>query len=326
MARITQPDLFITASVKTANPVDPAPVRPEHDALARRLPPQLFLGTSSWSFPGWTGLVYRGRHDTAVLARHGLAAYARHPLLRTVSIDRSFYRPLSAEDYSRYAEDVPDGFRFVVKATRDLTEPAARGSKNPGYLDVERARRELVEPVLAGLGDKAGPVVFQFPPQGPSITRAPDRFADALYGFLRRLPEGPPYAVELRDAALLGEDLVAALATAGAGYCLSLHPRMPDIYEQMLIARQLPAAPLIVRWNLGHGLHYEQAKSRYAPFDRLQQEDLETRTALASAALRVLGEDQPVFVTINNKAEGCAPWSVIRLAQRIERGLRRAAA
>ncbi|MFM8890074.1 MAG: hypothetical protein ACKOTB_00370, partial [Planctomycetia bacterium] len=38
--------------------VAPAPVEPSLESLGAALPPRIHLGTSSWSFPGWTGLVY----------------------------------------------------------------------------------------------------------------------------------------------------------------------------------------------------------------------------------------------------------------------------
>ncbi|WP_204320593.1 hypothetical protein, partial [Klebsiella pneumoniae] len=59
----------------------------------------LRIGTSSWSYPGWDGLVYAGEYSDSMLARKGLAAYAQHPLLRTVSIDRGFYAPIPLADY-----------------------------------------------------------------------------------------------------------------------------------------------------------------------------------------------------------------------------------
>ena len=40
--------------------VGPAAVTAELEALARKLPSNVLLGTSSWSFPGWKGLVYDG--------------------------------------------------------------------------------------------------------------------------------------------------------------------------------------------------------------------------------------------------------------------------
>src|SRR4051812_15993059 len=74
--------------------------------LATALPSRLHMGTSSWHFPGWSGLVWDGTYESSVLSKRGLAAYAQHPLLRSVSIDRSFYRPLSASQFADYAMQV----------------------------------------------------------------------------------------------------------------------------------------------------------------------------------------------------------------------------
>ncbi len=84
------------------------------DELNKGLDEGLYLGTSSWSFPGWVGIVYDRQVSQTTLARHGLAAYARHPLFRTVCIDRTYYSPITAEDFARYESAVPEDFRFVV--------------------------------------------------------------------------------------------------------------------------------------------------------------------------------------------------------------------
>ena len=43
-----------------------------------------------------------------VLARHGLAAYAHHPLLRTVGVDRTFYRSIPAAEFRAMAAAVAE--------------------------------------------------------------------------------------------------------------------------------------------------------------------------------------------------------------------------
>ena len=73
--------------------VAPAAPDPALAALGASLPATIRLGTSSWSFPGWKGLVYAGRHSESALARDGLRAYSQHPLLRTVGVDKTYYRP-----------------------------------------------------------------------------------------------------------------------------------------------------------------------------------------------------------------------------------------
>src|SRR4051794_14700912 len=98
-----------------ARRVGPAAVPEDVTALGEALPPDIFLGGSTWSFPGWAGLVYDRRYNESRLAHEGLAAYARHPLLRGVGIDRTHYTPVEARDLAVYAAAVPEGFRFLVK-------------------------------------------------------------------------------------------------------------------------------------------------------------------------------------------------------------------
>ncbi len=295
--------------------VGPAVAPPELAEIASRIPPTVRLGTSSWSFPGWAGIVYDRDASASRLARDGLAAYARHPLLRTVGIDRTYYAPISAEVYRGYALAVPETFRFLAKACSDCTSPASRdGSANPKFLDAAWAGDAVVAPFVEGLGAKAGPLVFQFPPLG-EVAGEPERFAERLERFLAALPRGPMYAVEVRDRAVLGPGYAAALAETGAAHCLSVHPRMPDVATQVAASgRPRAEGPLVVRWMLHVGLSYDGARVRYAPFSRLVDEDFATRRALAAAIRARAAAGFESFVVANNKAEGSAPLTVFALA------------
>ncbi|WP_302057535.1 DUF72 domain-containing protein [Paraburkholderia sp. CNPSo 3272] len=307
--------------------------------VAAALPASVRLGTSSWSFPGWRGIVYGEDYSQSKLARDGLSAYGAHPLLRSVSIDRSFYAPLTVTDYLRYAQQVPEHFRFIVKAPALVTDASVRGvrgepvSANPCFLNAELAAREFVEPCLAGLGSKAGALVFQFPPLPDQLLADPAAFVERLTAFLAALPplpqstepaatgDGPCYAVEVRDAILLTPRFVRTLRAAGVRYCVGLHARMPDPLRQAaalaLMDGEAPAGPLIVRWSLHSGFKYEQAKARYEPFDKLVDEDPHTRVTLAELAARYAMAGQPVLITTNNKAEGSAPLTCAKLARAI---------
>jgi uncharacterized protein YecE (DUF72 family) len=311
--------------------VDPAAADDRVRDLAVRLPPRIHLGTSSWSFPGWTGLVYADRNgkpaSEQTLARHGLAAYAAHPLLRTVSLDRTFYAPLTAPEFAAYAAQVPDHFRFVVKAPAAFTDPAIRKSgsgeparDNPSFLDGAGAASACVRPCLAGLGAKAGPLVCQFPPLGRRLLDDIPRLTARIATFMTVLPRGPLYAVEVRDAQLVSPEFAAALHDAGAVPCLAAHARMPAVAEQAtafgLAAADCPL-PLVARWNLHAGRGYEEAKADYFPFHRLVEEDPASREALAALARQAAAGDRDTFITINNKAEGSAPLSVLKLAAAI---------
>ena len=89
--------------------------------LAASLPTGFRMGTSSWSFPGWQGIVYARKRATSMLAREGLHEYAQHPLLRTVGIDRSFYAPIPEDDLLRYADQLGDEFPCCAKAPAAVT-------------------------------------------------------------------------------------------------------------------------------------------------------------------------------------------------------------
>jgi len=316
--------------------VDPADVIDEVRSLGRSLPAAIHLGTSSWSFPGWTGLVFAPRNGKQateqVLAHHGLPAYAAHPLLRTVSLDRTFYAPLTRNEFAAYAAQVPETFRFVVKAPAAFTDPALRkpGSgeparDNPTFLDAAAAAATFVEPAVAGLGPKAGPLVFQFPPLGrrlasdlPRITARIAAFMAVLRG---RTPRSVTLAVEVRDPELACGSFAAGLRDSGAVPCLAVHARMPPVADQAAafgLDRDDCQVPLVARWNLHAGHRYEEAKQAYFPFNRLVQEDPPTRTTLASLAAQAAAHGRDVFITINNKAEGSAPCSVEKLAAAIK--------
>jgi uncharacterized protein YecE (DUF72 family) len=290
--------------------------------LAARLPATILLGTSSWSFPGWAGLVYAETSTRQALARNGLAAYAEHPLLRTVGVDNGFYAPLDQRRLADYADQVPAGFRFLVKAPAKITDRFMRDRRgrrlglNADFLDPVLAADEAVAPFVEGLGDRAGVLLLQLPPLGPQITADPRRFAEDLYRFLIRLPRGPCYAVELRDRALLTPDLVAALAHGGAEPGLAVHPRLPPIVEQLALfgPGQRPGAPLVIRWLLRGNRRYAEARERYQPFNRLAEPDPTARGRIADAVRRAANLSRPVYLIANNKAEGSAPLTLIALA------------
>ena len=241
-------------------------------------------------------------------------------------MDRTFYGPVTAEVFRAWAEVVPHGFRFLVKAHEVLTLPrfprherygARRGEENPGFLDAAYARQAVIEPFIEGLGEKAGPLVFQFPPMDVQALGGRGEFADRLHAFLAALPAGPLYAVELRNRDLYVPDVAAVLEDVGVVPVLSAWGQMPPLPEQSRRMRTRSAQALVARWMLPPGLGYEEARELYAPFDRLVNEDPTTRGDLASLVLQALEEGQPVYVTINNKAEGSAPVSIERLASAI---------
>jgi uncharacterized protein YecE (DUF72 family) len=323
-----QDELFGSVPARRLRGITATPPLPEDIALAARLSPHIHLGTSTWSYPGWEGLVWSGRHSESALSKNGLPAYAAHPLLRAVGIDRGFYRPLAASEFQRHAEQVPRGFRFTVKAPSLVTDALLRSDDgrgqqpNPLFLDPTTALQSFIEPAYEGLGATLGALVFQLSPLPAARLANMTQQFDLLHALLLALPRPDTgvLAVEVRDAAWLTPELVALLRDTGARYCVGLHPKLPPLAEQLPLLRALWPGPLVVRWNLNrlHGAYgYEAAEDKYGDFSAMLDPDTQTRAELAHVIRGTVGGGQDVFVTISNKAEGSAPLSVRALAQAV---------
>jgi uncharacterized protein YecE (DUF72 family) len=193
-----------------------------------------------------------------------------------------------------------------------------------------------VLPALAGLGNKAGPLVFQLAPLPRELLRTPDdrhAIVERVGAFIARLPQrvdgaAPLYAIEPRNAELLTPRFVRMLRDVGARLVVSLHARMPEASRQSAALRAMDGAPeegdhwrlkgpLVVRWSLHAGLRYEEAKRRHAPFDRILDADIPTRGTLAHLIHVALRSGQDAYVIVNNEAEGCAPATCVELARAV---------
>jgi len=291
-------------------------------ALAARLPPVVRLGTSSWSFPGWKGLVWSRRTTTAVLAREGLSEYARHPLFRTVGIDRGFYAPIPGADLARYSEQLPPGFPCCAKAPEAVMAPVRTNPRgeperraNPDFLNAERFVDEMVGPFLEVFRDHAGPFILQMPPAPRELAPTPSAFAEKLDGFLAALPRSARYAVELRDPELVTPDYVRVLASRGAAHVYNYVTAMPMPEEQEKAVRLETAPFAVVRLLLAPGTRYNDRREEFSPFDKLVAPDAEMRRQVAALARRGASLGRDVFVLVNNKAEGCSPLTIRALAE-----------
>lgn len=318
-------------ALQRSSGVQAAPFPAHLQEMAAALPRALRLGVSTWSYPGWEGLVWDGAYDASVLSKKGLTALSQHPLMRTVCVDRTFWRPLTTEQYAQYAAQVPGDFRFMVKCPNAVTDPQIRADdgkgkqRNPVFLDAAMAVDQFVHPCLQGLGSKLGVLVFQISPLPWNMFNELDALLarlDLLLAAVRKalaLASHVIVAVEVRDEGLQKHaDFVPTLQRHGATMCLGLHGKMPAIDEQLKVLRKLWPTPLVCRWNLNHSFGpygYPAAQEKHHPFSEIRTPDPRTRTKLASTIRGITGAGQPAFVTISNDAEGCAPRSIALLVQ-----------
>jgi uncharacterized protein YecE (DUF72 family) len=324
----SQLDLF-AASAPPATRRSPFQERLEREhakakAIAARLPEKVFFGTSSWSFPDWAGIVYPSVASTSQLSREGLAEYARHPLLTTVGIDRGYYAPIPPEDLLRYASQLPSGFPCCAKAPEAVTSAArparAKGAAkgaNPDFLDPQLFVDEMVGPFGEFFREHTGPFLLQLPPAPAALRSQPTAFAEKLDRFLDALPRDFHYATELRDPSLLTVDYRRAIAAHGVAHVFNYVTAMPMPAEQAQTIRVESAPFAMIRLLLPPGTYYGERGEALKPFARLTDLDEKMREQVVALARRAIDAAIPVFVLVNNKAEGCAPLTIRALAEKL---------
>jgi uncharacterized protein YecE (DUF72 family) len=326
-----QLDLFGSALPDVRRPTEEsARLEREHAEaaqIAARLPKNVRFGTSSWSFPDWAGIVYSRTAKEAELAREGLREYARHPLLTTVGIDRSYYAPIPERDLARYAEQLPPGFPCSAKAPEAVTSaarPARSGGRpgeaNPDFLNARLFVDEMLGPFGEVFREHTGLFLLQFPPAPRSLTMAPPVFAARLERFLADLPTDFRYAVELRDPALLTDEYRRALAAHGAAHVYNYVTAMPMPAAQAEAIPVTAARFAVIRLLLPPGTTYGERRM-LKPFSRLADPDDEMRREVVSLARAAADAGIPVSVLVNNKAEGCSPLTIRALAELLGSGL-----
>jgi uncharacterized protein YecE (DUF72 family) len=303
--------------------------RADAATIAAALPANVHFGTSSWTFPGWAGLVYPPGLTGAALSREGLRHYARHPLLTTVGVDRSYYAPIPIDDLRQYADQLPDGFRCCLKAPASVTSRLApafgqsRGAAalNPSFLSTERLITDLLEPLAVAFLPHTGPVVLEFPPGARAETQPASAFLDALDRFLETLPREFQYAVEIRDTVLLTPAYRAVLARHGVAHTYNYWSAMPMPLAQAAVVPPEEPPFAVVRLLLRPGTWYEDQRNRFTPFNRLVEPDEPMRDEVVGLTTRALAKGRKVYVLVNNKAEGSSPLTIEALAARLAAAL-----
>lgn len=161
---------------------------------------QLRVGTSGYSYPAWKGHFY----PEDLPAKKMLGFYASK--LDTVEISNTFYRMPSARLVQGWADAVPDGFRFAIKAPQRITHLQrlkGAGATVAALLDV-----------IAVLADKQGPLLFQLPPNFK-------KDVSLLKDFLNEIPKRILAAFEFRHASWFADDTCEVLGAAGASLCIA---------------------------------------------------------------------------------------------------------
>jgi uncharacterized protein YecE (DUF72 family) len=106
---------------------------------------------SGWTYEGWRGDFYPGK----LPQKKELGHMSR--MVNSIEINGTFYALQKPASYQNWYQEAPAGFRYAVKAPRYITH--VRRLK-----EVEKPLANFLASGLLALGDKLGPILWQFPP------------------------------------------------------------------------------------------------------------------------------------------------------------------
>ncbi len=253
------------------------------------LSPLIRFGTSTWAYEGWQGQVYLKKYAKTAFARECLGEYCQYlhngePCFRTVGNDSTFYRPPTANQLRHYLHQIPEDFEMCFKVWEEITIPlwakqARYGAKaeqpNPRFLDAKLFNDLVLTPYReAKFEPHTGPFLFEFQRHGMSS----EEFCSRLDTFFGQLPTDFRYAVEIRNAGLLGPDYRKVLEHHGVAHVYNHWSYMPALREQHQRMEDYFTAPFtVLRLLTPLKMSYEAAKKRAEPYTKIVEELPEMR-------------------------------------------------
>jgi uncharacterized protein YecE (DUF72 family) len=277
------------------------------------------IGTCSWKYDSWQGLIYSKESKA-----NYLADYARH--FDTVEIDQWFWslfdkialpRPQVVEEY---AASVPDFFKFSIKIPNSVTlthfyrknknEPL---KVNPHFLSIDLFERFLqaIEPLQPNLG----PLMFQFEYLNKQKMPSQIEFQKRFLDFIQRCPTGYSYAVEIRNPNYLNPAYFQFLQQNDLSHVFLQGYYMPSIFPLYEKFKELIQGTSIIRLHGPDRKGIEKKSS--AVWNRIlepKEDDLEQLTRMVND---LWSREIQVYLNVNNHYEGSAPLTIDRIRERL---------
>lgn len=282
----------------------------------------VFVGTSSWKYPGWLGRLYdrdryvwRGRLSGSRFERQCLSEYAE--VFKTVCVDGAYYRFPDKRYLSGLVEQVPSDFLFTFKVTDEITVRrfpnlprfgARAGQSNENFLNADlfaSAFLAACEPIRA----QVGLLILEFSRFFPADFARGRDFVEALDRFLEALPQSWRYGVEIRNGQFLHADYFAALSRHGVAHIYNSWTAMPSVSEQLALPGSRTCPDFSgARFLLKPGRKYEEAVSNFSPYTETKDvypEGREAAVGLIRQGVSHAGRSK-MFLYVNNRLEGNA--------------------
>jgi uncharacterized protein YecE (DUF72 family) len=291
----------------------------------------VFIGTSSWKYPGWCGMLYdparyewRGKFAETRFKRDCLAEYAE--VFKTVCVDAAYYTFPNQKYLEGMAAQVPKDFQFGLKVTDAVTIRrfpnldrfgAHAGQPNENFLNAALFEKSFLGP-CESVRAQIGLLMFEFSRFWPTDYAQGREFIADLDKFLSQLPKGWPYGVEMRNRNWLKPEYFECLSRHQVSHVFNSWEAMPSVSEQMALPGSRTHPQLVAaRFLLKPGRKYEQAVKAFEPYDSLKEENPEARAAGKAlvAEGKAAGSKRKTFIYVNNRLEGNALATIVAMLE-----------
>src|SRR6266851_481420 len=177
----------------------------------------IHIGTSAFTAEGWEGSFYPAGMKPADY----LSFYATQ--FDTVELDNTFYRTPALSTVQGWNAKTPPGFIFAAKVPQGVTHEKV-------LVDCEDGLNHFLK-TMDALGDKIGPLLFQFGYFNKSKFKSQAEFLALLKPFLKKLPKGYQFAVEIRNKSWLDSRYADLLREHGVALALIDQSWVPRPWE-----------------------------------------------------------------------------------------------
>ena len=272
---------------------------------------RLRLGTSSWGEKGWVGPFY----PAGTAPRDFLGYYAT--CFDTVEADNTYYAVPGQELVAGWRRKTPEGFTLSAKFPRSIVHGGKGPRPDPDRvlaLEATARDRETFLARMAGLGERCGPLVLQFPYFNRSVFAGPGEFLERLARYLEVLPTELRYAVEVRNKGWYGEPLLELLSSHGVALVWVEHPYLPPPWR-LAEDLDLVTADFVYARLIGDR---KATDALTKTFDALVLDRSEQLLRWADLLGSVRARVPEVFAYANNHYAGHGPATIRELARLLQ--------
>lgn len=263
--------------------------------------PGVRIGTCSWNYDSWVGLVYSKARRRAV---DYLGEYSDS--YDSVEVDSWFYKLPDPAEVEAYYRAVPASFGLSCKAPQLLTQAFRYGSLEPNELFLSPALFAEFHGALEPFKDKIECIILEFEYMNKQKMAGPEAFRGRLARFLAAIPRDIPIGVECRNANYLDRGYFEFLSERGVSHVFSEKIYMPSIVALMDSFHGLFGGKIIIR--LLGGDRKEIEKLSHERWNAIV--DKKDLAPIAERVRLFAKEGHPVVLNINNHYEGSAPLTI----------------